>query len=106
MGNNVANHGQLEASSVRGRFARAVQGAGVPCQFLVAVDACQQESWILEAYDSDQETLQVFILNGCVMPIPSWAGTCSTAMIGVVYADLTPTITHSECITLAARTPS
>lgn len=49
MGHNVANHGQLEASSVLGRFARAMQEAGVPCQSLVAVDACQQESLILEA---------------------------------------------------------
>lgn len=64
MGNSVANYGQLEASSVLGQFARAVQGAGVPCQFLLAVDACQQESRILEAYDSDQEALREFILNG------------------------------------------
>ncbi|CAG9984606.1 unnamed protein product [Clonostachys byssicola] len=64
MGNSVANHGQLEASSVLGQFARAVQGAGVPCQFLVAVDACQKESRVLEAYDSDQEALREFILNG------------------------------------------
>ncbi|KAK3179272.1 hypothetical protein K4F52_009243 [Lecanicillium sp. MT-2017a] len=64
LGNSVANYGQLEASLVLGQFSRAAQGAGVPCQFLVAVDACQQESRVLEAYDSDQKALRDFILNG------------------------------------------
>lgn len=64
MGNSVANYSQSDASSLLGQFAHAVQGAGVPCQFLVAVDACQQESRILEAYDSNQEAHREFILNG------------------------------------------
>lgn len=64
MGNSMANYGQSEASSVLGQLARAVQGAGVPFQFLVAVDACQQESRVLDAYDSDQKALREFILNG------------------------------------------
>ncbi|XHG01935.1 hypothetical protein AWENTII_005303 [Aspergillus wentii] len=42
MGNSVANYGQS----------------------LVAVDACQQESRIVEADDSDQEALREFGLNG------------------------------------------
>ncbi|KAF7167699.1 hypothetical protein CNMCM6106_003127 [Aspergillus hiratsukae] len=64
MGNSMANYSQTEASSVLHRFVDALQTSGVSCQFLVALDACQQERRIMEAYDHGQEALHNFILNG------------------------------------------
>ncbi|KAF7173368.1 hypothetical protein CNMCM5623_005609 [Aspergillus felis] len=64
MGNSMANYSQTEASAVLQRFVGALQIAGLSCQFLVAIDACVQESRIMEAYDHRQEALHNFILNG------------------------------------------
>jgi EasF-like predicted methyltransferase len=63
VGNSIANLTQSEAGSLLAEFVGACQNLRINCQFIISMDACQDEDKILAGYHIDGP-MSPFILNG------------------------------------------
>ena len=64
MGNSAANMGRLEAKSLLSRFSEVCAKSNIGCQFIVGIDACENEQDIDAAYSSNE--VRTFIMNGLI----------------------------------------
>lgn len=64
MGNSAANMGRLEAKSLLSRFSEVCTNSNMGCQFIVGIDACENQLAIDAAYSSKE--VRSFIMNGLV----------------------------------------
>lgn len=64
MGNSVANVHYSESSAFLSRFRKACDLSSLPCQFLISVDVCQQESKVSDAYNLKLPEFREFMSNG------------------------------------------
>ena len=64
LGSSIGNMKPGEASSLLGLLVAGCRESQIDCHFLVAGDGCREEDQICRTYDTKNEPLRSFILNG------------------------------------------